>query len=76
MKRVDLSFPEFLFIVGTRAALGAGLGLLAAGKLTRRTRHCVGATLVVLGAVTTIPAAITVFGKSLTAGAGKTAASA
>ena len=30
MKRVDLSFPEFGLIVATRAALGAGVGLLLA----------------------------------------------
>ena len=32
MKRVDLSFPEFGFVVATRAALGAGIGLLLTGR--------------------------------------------
>jgi hypothetical protein len=57
MKKVDLSLPVFFFIVGTRALLGAGIGLLAADKLGRRRRRFVGATLVTLGALTTIPAA-------------------
>jgi len=62
MKRVDLSKPEFFFIVGTRALLGAGIGLLAAGRVPGKTRRAVGMTLVALGALTTIPAALLVFG--------------
>ena len=62
MRRLDLSFPEFGFIVATRAALGAGIGLLLAGKLRRRQRRYVGSTLVAVGVVTTIPAALALFG--------------
>ena len=62
MKRVDLSKPEFFFIVGTRVLLGAGIGLLAAGGFPRKTRRAVGMTLVALGALTTIPALLLVFG--------------
>jgi hypothetical protein len=62
MKRVDLSFPEFGFIVATRAALGAGLGLLLARKIGRRRQRAVGATLVAIGALTTIPAAFALRG--------------
>ena len=62
MKRFDLSVPEFGFIVATRAALGAGIGLLLADRLRRRHRRALGSTLVALGALTTIPAAITLFG--------------
>ena len=65
MKRLDLSLPEFAFVVVTRAALGAGIGLLAAGKLRRARRRDVGWTLVALGALTTIPAAMAVFGGGL-----------
>jgi hypothetical protein len=61
MKRVDLTKPQFFFIVGTRALLGAGIGLLAAGRFSRKTRRTVGMTLVAVGALTTIPAAIIVF---------------
>jgi hypothetical protein len=28
MRRLDLSLPEFLFVIATRAALAAGVGLL------------------------------------------------
>jgi hypothetical protein len=57
VKRLDLSFPEFGFIVATRAALGAGIGLLAADKLRSRNRRRLGAALVAIGVLTTIPAA-------------------
>jgi hypothetical protein len=62
-KRVDLAFPEFGFIVATRAALGAGVGLLATSRLCRRTRLRLGIGLLSLGALTTIPAAFLLFGK-------------
>ena len=65
MKRVDLTLPEFGFVVATRAALGAGIGLLAAGRLRSARRRNVGWTLVALGALTTIPAAMAVFGGGL-----------
>jgi len=61
-KRVDLSFPEFGFIVATRAALGAGVGLLLADRLRRKQRRSIGSTLVAVGALTTIPAAFALFG--------------
>lgn len=61
MKRLDLSFPEFGFIVATRAALGAGIGLLAAEKLRSRDRHRLGAALLAIGVLTTIPAAFLLF---------------
>lgn len=62
MKRVDLTMPEFMFIIGTRAFLAAGVGLLLAERFRRKTRRYVGATLVALGALTTIPAAFALFG--------------
>lgn len=65
MKRVDLSLPEFAFVVATRAALSAGIALLAADKLRRAGRRNVGWTLVALGALTTIPAVMAVFGGGL-----------
>ena len=61
MRRLDLSYPEFGFIVATRAALGAGLGLLLADRLGRRGRP-LGKTLLALGALTTIPAVFTLLG--------------
>lgn len=60
MTRIDLSFPEFGFIVATRAALGAGIALLAAEGLRSRSRHRLGAVLLAVGVLTTIPAAFIV----------------
>lgn len=64
MKRVDLSKPEFFFIVATRVVLGVGLGLLGAGKIARNKRPFVAAALISVGALTTIPAAFAVFRSS------------
>ena len=74
MKNVELSLPEFGFIVATRAALGAGIGLLATGRLCRRTRQRVGAALLAAGALTTIPAALLLFGRRTPASPKRTAA--
>jgi hypothetical protein len=64
MRNVVLSFPVFGFVVATRAALGAGIGLLLAQKLSAARRKAIGLTLVSIGAATTIPAAIAVFRRS------------
>lgn len=61
MRNVILSMPTFGFVVATRAALAAGIGLLVAGRLTQSQRRRVGLTLVSVGAATTIPAAVAVF---------------
>ena len=63
MKRVDLSLPEFGFVVATRAALGAGVGLLLTGRLGRRARLGLGSVLLGIGALTTVPALYLVFGR-------------
>jgi hypothetical protein len=63
MKRFNLPAPSFFFIVATRALLGAGVGLLVSDKLPRRKRKTVGAALVGLGALTTIPAVFALFGR-------------
>jgi len=63
-KRVSLRIPEIGFIAGTRAALGAGLGLLLADKLDRRRRNKVGWVLLTIGAVTTIPVVVNVVRKA------------
>jgi len=57
MRTITLPLPVFGFVVATRAALAAGLGLLLADKLSAERRRTVGLTLVALGAVTTVPAA-------------------
>lgn len=63
VKRVDLSLPQFGFVVATRAALGAGIGLLAADRLRYRNRHRLGKALLAIGVLTTIPAAFLLFGQ-------------
>jgi hypothetical protein len=62
MKRLDLTFPRLGFIVATRAALAAGLGMLAAGRLQRKRRRNVGIALAAIGVVSTIPALLLVRG--------------
>jgi len=63
-RRVNLSPPELAFVVGTRAALAAGIGLLCSARLSTRARKRIGATLLTLGALTTLPAAYLVFGRN------------
>jgi hypothetical protein len=53
---LTLTPPRLAFIIGTRVALAAGLGLLLAGRLPDRARRRVGIGLVALGAITTYPA--------------------
>ena len=55
MTRTPLSIPEIGIIGGTRAALGAGLGLLLADRLSDDQRRAVGWTLLAVGAITTVP---------------------
>jgi hypothetical protein len=63
MRKVDLSLQEFGFVVATRAALAAGIALLAAGRLSRRDRRRVGRTLLAVGALTTPIAGYLLFGR-------------
>ena len=60
MKRLVLSVPTFAFIVATRAALGVGVGLLAATRVPEDRRRRVGAALLAIGAATTVPAVMQV----------------
>jgi len=62
MSTLNLTLPEFAFIVVTRGALGAGLGFLLSGRISEAQRRAVGLALVGFGIVTTIPAAMAVFG--------------
>ena len=60
MKNLTLRPRTFAFVVATRAALAAGIGLLFSGRLSEARRRAVGKTLVAIGVVTTIPAAVSV----------------
>jgi hypothetical protein len=63
MRIKTLTIPEIGFIAGTRAALGAGIALLVADRLSPASRRTVGITLVAIGAATTIPALMVLFGR-------------
>jgi hypothetical protein len=63
MRERAITLPEIGLIAGTRAALGAGIGLLLADRLDPNRRRAVGWTLLLVGAITTIPLALEVLGK-------------
>ena len=63
MRNVDIPLHELAFIAATRGLLGAGIGLLLSDYLRPESRKGVGWTLVALGAVTTVPIAVSVFGR-------------
>jgi len=63
MRKVVLNLPTFGFVIATRAALAAGVGLLLSRKLSDAQRRAIGTTLVSIGVATTIPAAMAVFHK-------------
>ncbi len=67
MRETHVTLPEIALIAGTRAMLGAGLGLLLADRLPEASRKAVGWTLVAVGVVTTIPLALEVFGSGRSA---------
>jgi hypothetical protein len=63
MKKSELTLPEIGLIAGTRAMGGAGIALLLADKLNKDQRKTLGWTLLLIGAISTIPLAIDVFSK-------------
>jgi hypothetical protein len=60
----QLNMSDIVLIAMTRGMLGAGIGLLVAGKLSTEQRLAIGRTLTVIGAVTTLPLAWRVFGQT------------
>jgi hypothetical protein len=63
MKGIRLIIPELGLIAGTRVALGGGIALLLADKLSKEQRKAVGWTLFLVGAITTVPLVILVFAR-------------
>jgi len=63
MRNIKLTIPEMAIVVGTRAALGIGIGLLIGQRLTRSERQAAGFALVAFGVLTTIPIVIGIAGK-------------
>ena len=63
MKSIELKLPELGLLAITRAALGAGVGLLVSSTLDEKQRRAAGIALVLVGVLTTIPFAVKVFGE-------------
>ncbi|HWY89011.1 MAG TPA: hypothetical protein VNX28_20015 [Gemmataceae bacterium] len=63
MRETRISLPELGLIAGTRVALGVGLGLLLADRLSDDQRRAVGWTLFLFGALSTVPLAFEVLGQ-------------
>jgi len=61
VRETRLSLPEIAFAVSTRVMLGAGIALLLADRLNAEQRKAVGATLALVGVLTTIPTVWAVF---------------
>jgi hypothetical protein len=58
--RHTVSLPTLMLLAATRGMLGAGIGLLVAGRLGSR-RVPIGRVLVAIGAISTIPLARRIF---------------
>jgi len=63
MKTIRLTLPVFASVVATRAILAAGVALLLADRLDADQRKAIGWTMALIGAISTIPLGIQVFGK-------------
>jgi len=63
MKELTFTIPEIALMVGTRVALGAGIGLLIAGRFSKDQRKGAGWALLAVGVLTTIPIVAGVLGK-------------
>ena len=59
--RREVTLPTLMLVAVTRGMLGAGIGMLLAGRLGHR-RVRIGQLLVAIGALSTIPLALRVFG--------------
>jgi len=57
MRMRSISLPEIALIAGSRAALGVGVGLLVAHRLSAEQRRAVGWTLLAVGVASTFPLA-------------------
>lgn len=64
MRQATLRAADLMLLVGTRVALGIGVGLLVARRLDDRERRAAGLALVAVGALTTIPIVLNVRGTS------------
>lgn len=67
MMERKLSLPELILFAGTRVAFGVGIGLLLSRRLNNDQRKAAGLALAVIGALTTIPLAMTLARKDSSA---------
>ena len=63
MKKALLTLPELALIAVTRAALGAGVALIASDRMTGEQRRNLGWALIGVGVVSTFPLAADVLVK-------------
>jgi hypothetical protein len=60
---ISVSLPELGLFAVTRGMIGAGIGLLLANRISRGKRRAIGLPLFIIGALSTIPIAMHIFGK-------------
>ncbi len=63
MRERIVTLPELMVIAATRGMLGAGIGLLTAGRLNSDRRRTAGLILLGIGIASTIPLARRVIGR-------------
>lgn len=62
MRERRVTLPELVLLAATRGMIGLGAGLLLSERLGRDRRVAVGWTLLTVGALSTIPLALQLFG--------------
>ena len=62
-QKTQMSLPELALLAGTRVLVGGGLGLLLSQRLESRSRKAIGWSLFLVGALSTIPLALDIFGE-------------
>jgi hypothetical protein len=60
MRKATVRATDLMLLVGTRVALGVGIGLLASGRLDDRARKGAGIALLAVGVLTTVPLLLSV----------------
>lgn len=55
MRKATVRATDLMLLVGTRAALGVGIGLLLSMRLDERVRKGAGLALLAVGVLTTVP---------------------
>ena len=63
MRTIQLPVPLLAAVAATRGMLGVGVGLLAGRSMPERVRRPLGWSLLAIGALSTIPLAMSVFAR-------------